>query len=93
MSAYKTNVVAWLALMGLLMALGVLALYVSTWFLAPFFVVVLSAQFVLKKIRCPHCGTPVTYQGEYGGSPLHAGLVRTHCQKCGHDLREAASAS
>jgi hypothetical protein len=86
MTAYKRNLFAWACIMIVGLTLIALSLYVSTWFLAPFFGIVFFAQFVLKRIVCPKCGTPVTFQGKIAGVRIQGGLIRKKCQQCGWDL-------
>jgi ribosomal protein S27AE len=68
------------------LTLSLLSLYVSNWFLLPFFALIFSAQFLLKRIVCPNCGTPVTYQGTFAGFRVQGGFIRKKCQQCGWDL-------
>jgi hypothetical protein len=86
MTTYRRNLLAWAMVMfvGLLFGLG--ALYISRWFVVPFFALVFSAHFVFDRITCPNCGTPVNYFGTFFGMRLTGGLIRSECQKCGHDL-------
>jgi len=88
MTAYKKNLLAWALIMAVGVALGLAAVYVTSWFLVPFFAVVVSVRFVLNRITCPNCGTPVTYQGEFRGIAIWGGFIRRHCQKCGFDLNQ-----
>ena len=63
-----------------------LTLYLSNWFLAPFFAVILGMNSAIKGIKCPNCGTPVTFQGRIFGFAVHAGLIKHECQNCGWNL-------
>lgn len=85
---YQKNLIAWLCIMSLCFLFGILFLYVSIWFMLPFFAVVGGAPFFLNKIRCPNCGTPVTYQGTIAGLRIRGGFIRRKCQQCGWDLRK-----
>jgi hypothetical protein len=93
MSAYQKNVLAWIVIMTLGLAVALASLYVSTWFLVAFAAIIYGPQFLLKRIACPKCGTPVTYQGSIAGFPIHGGFIRRQCQSCGWDLRRRLQAS
>jgi hypothetical protein len=67
--------------------MGIGILYVSEWFIAPFFMVIAGAYFFLHRITCPNCGTPVTFQGVYAGIRIQGGWIRQRCQECGWDIR------
>lgn len=86
MTAYKKNILAWVCITGSVLSMGLAGLYVSNWFIVPFFVVIYSAQFFLEKITCPNCVTPVTYQGTFAGFHVRGGFIRKKCQQCGWDL-------
>ena len=86
MTAYKKNLLAWACIMALGFASGLAALYTSNWFVVPFVAIIYSAQFVVERITCPNCGTPVTYQGNIAGFRIRGGFFRKKCQQCGWDL-------
>jgi len=54
--------------------------------MAGFFGWIAIASFLLLRIRCPSCGVPVAYQGQFGRLSVYAGFARRTCQNCGHDL-------
>ena len=87
-TAYKKNLIAWFCIMFLCFLFGTLFMYVSIWFMLPFFAVVGCAPSFLNRILCPNCGTPVTYQGTIAGLRIRGGFIRKKCQQCGWDLRE-----
>ena len=86
MTAYKKNLVAWVVIMTIGISLGCAGLYVSQWFIVPFFLFIYVPNFFLEKITCPKCGTPVTYQGTFFGKRIRGGFIRKNCQECGWDL-------
>lgn len=90
MTAYKKNLLSWACLMGvaLLSILG--GLYISTWFIGLLVAVILTGRFVLNKVTCPNCGTPVTYEGEAVINRIRPPLafLRRKCAKCGWELDE-----
>ncbi len=88
MTAYKKNLLAWACIMGIGLSSILAALYISNWFIEPFIAVICGAQFVVERITCPNCGTPVTYQGSIGGFRVRGGFIRSKCQQCGWDLDE-----
>lgn len=86
MTAYKKNLLAWLCIMVSALSMGLASMYVSNWFLIPFFGIIYTCRFYLQRISCPNCGTPVTYQGTFGGFRIQGGFIRRKCQQCGWDL-------
>ena len=86
MTAYKKNLLAWSCIMGAELLIIVAILYVSSWFLVPFFIIIYNARYVLYRITCPNCGTPVTYQGTIAGFRIQGGFIHKKCQECGWDL-------
>jgi len=86
MTAYKKNLWTWACIMVVELSLGFAALYISNWFVVPFFMVIYTIRFVLERIVCPNCGTSVTYQGILFGKEIRGGFIRRKCQKCGWDL-------
>ncbi len=92
MSAYTKNVLSWIVLMAVGLSAIAASLYVSAWFLIVLAGVIFGARFVLERIVCPQCGTPVTYQGTLAGMRVHGGFIRRQCQQCGRDLRLAPNA-
>ena len=93
LSAYEKNVLAWVVIMVLGLSAIFASLYVSNWFLLAFAAVAYGPQFVLKRIVCPKCGTPVTYQGQLFGFAIQGGFIRRKCQACEWDLREHADSA
>jgi rubredoxin len=91
MTAFRKNVFAWACLMGASFLFGLGALYLSEFFLVPFFALIFSAKFVLDRITCPNCGTSVTYQGTFAGVKVSGGFIRRRCQQCGWDLDKELS--
>jgi hypothetical protein len=91
MTAFRKNVFAWACIMGAIFLFGLGALYLSEFFLVPFFALILSAKFVLDRITCLNCGTSVTYQGTFAGVKVSGGFIRRRCQQCGWDLDKELS--
>jgi hypothetical protein len=88
MTPYKKKLLAWFCVMVLALSMGILLVYVSVWFVLPFFGIVFSGHLFLKKISCPQCGEPLTYAGE---NPLVSGQVLSsifskNCLRCGSYL-------
>ena len=90
MTAYRKNLLAWAIIMLIGLSLIISALYISGWFLVPFFLFIYVPQFFLNRITCPNCGTPVTYQGTFSGIRIRGGFVRKKCQECGWDLDKSS---
>ncbi|MGH9439289.1 MAG: hypothetical protein ACRD22_15690 [Terriglobia bacterium] len=72
---------------------GALAIYVSKWFIVPFFASVFIPTFFIDRIVCPKCGTPVSYQGSLAGKRLRGGFIHKKCKKCGSNLDGIPQAS
>jgi ribosomal protein S27AE len=88
MTAYKRNQVAWLCIIAAALSMGTAAVYISNWLLVPFTAIIYSGHFFLKKIKCPNCATPLTFEGE---SPslwmrIRTAFRRRACAKCGWNL-------
>lgn len=90
MTTYKRNVSAWAIVIVGGFASILLTVYVSKWFIAPLAVVVYGSHIVLRRIVCPNCGTPVTYEGEGAWERFRppSAFLRKRCAKCGWDLNE-----
>lgn len=94
MTAYKKNVWAWVCVMGLLFALGLAGLYLSSWLFVPFLIIVVTAYQVFNRITCPSCGTPLTYEGDnqregpFAKFGVPSAWFRTKCAKCHWDLNK-----
>jgi ribosomal protein S27E len=76
-------------IMAVAMVLITLGIYVSNWFALLVFALVFALPHFLRKITCPNCGTPVTFQGGIGSLSVEGGFIRTKCQACGWDLRKS----
>lgn len=86
MTAYRRNLLTWAAIITIELTIGAMGLYLSNWFLVPFFLLVFAIPVALRGIVCPKCKTPVTYQGTFAGRRISGGFVRKRCQQCGWDL-------
>ena len=88
MTGYRKNLLVWSCIMclGLLSILA--ALYLSNWFLVLFALVVCTGHIFLKKITCPNCETPITYEGDgiLFGVRIPTDFFRKKCANCGWDL-------
>jgi hypothetical protein len=86
MTAYKRNVLTWACFMAIQLSAILLALYLSNWFLVPLVAAMFVIPSILRRIVCPKCGTPVTYQGTFAGIRIPGGFIRRKCRQCGWDL-------
>jgi len=86
MTAYRKNILTWVCIITVELIIGACGIYESKWFLAPFFMLILLVPAILRKIVCPNCGTPVTYQGTVAGLRIQGGFIRKNCQQCGWNL-------
>jgi hypothetical protein len=69
------------------LALGLLMLSLqSLWFAFALIVWTFASSYLLYQVRCPNCGTSLSYKGKVGGMSLYAGFANRRCQNCGHDL-------
>lgn len=86
LSPYRRFLRAWVAIIGVELLVGLLALYVSVWFSVPFLGGVFLMPAILRGIDCPKCGTPLTYQGSIAGIRVSGGFPHKTCRECGCDL-------
>jgi len=95
MTPYKKNLWAWAVFMALAFSMGLGGMYLSNWFIVPFFGVVLSAHIFFNRITCPNCGTPVTYVDDkpMPGFRVYKTFFRTKCPVCGWDLNKEGANS
>jgi len=87
---YRRFVRIWAYVIVAGLALILLFLYVSGWFVVPFFGLIFLIPYFLRNLACPHCGTPLTYQGTWAGTRITGGLPRRKCQECGWDLTRSS---
>ena len=89
MTAFAKNRLAWACIMITGLALGGAALYLSTWFIVPFFANVFTGHIWLNRITCPNCATPLTYEGRslLARMAPPSAWSRKECAACGWDLR------
>jgi len=60
-------------------------MYISSWFVIPFFGVIFGGGVILRQIACPKCGTAVCYDGTIWGERHYNGFVHRQCRPCGWD--------
>lgn len=48
-----------------------------------FFAWTFIASYLLYKVKCPNCGTSLTYGGTKAGIPIHSGFASRNCKNCG----------
>ena len=41
------------------------------------------ASYILFKIKCPNCGSSLTYKGTVAGLPIYSGFASRNCKNCG----------
>jgi hypothetical protein len=41
---------------------------------------------LVKSVKCPSCGMPLSYQGKISSFSVHGALARGRCRNCGYDL-------
>ena len=51
-----------------------------------FFVWLFIGTFLMLRVRCPNCGTPLVVRGKLVGVPILSAFVNRYCQSCGYDL-------
>jgi hypothetical protein len=94
MTAYKQNLLSWACFMILIFSTGSAVLYISKWFILPFFIIVFTAHIFFDKITCPSCGAPVTYEGgskregPFARFGIPSAFFRKKCANCGWDLNK-----
>jgi hypothetical protein len=88
MNVYQKTMWAWICVAVAAAASGLSAMYVSGWFVLPFFGVVFGGGFVLRRIECPKCGTAASYDGTLAGRRFYGGFIHRNCRRCGWDLKK-----
>lgn len=88
MTALTRNRLAWAAFMLAGLCFGLAGMYISNWFVIPFFANVFGGGFMLNRIVCPNCGAPLTYEGPRWIDRVAAPSAwwRKNCAACGWDL-------
>ena len=88
MTALNKNRFAWAGIMVAGFCFGLGAMYLSAWFVVPFFVNVFGAHLILERIECPNCGAPLTFDGKRFVDRIGAPStwMRKTCAACGWDL-------
>jgi endogenous inhibitor of DNA gyrase (YacG/DUF329 family) len=72
--------------------IGVLLMATQLNFLAfVFFGWVIVMSFLMYRVKCPNCDMPVVYQGKVMGISFYAGICKSKCANCGHDLSKVES--
>lgn len=87
LTAYQKVIAAWAGIFSLGLLFGVLFIYVSTWFMAPFFAVVGIGSYFLNRVVCPNCGARMTYETSFLRVRVPLLFVRDKCKECGWDLK------
>ena len=89
MAPYKTFLRTMVLFVSIELLIGLLILYVSPWFMAPFFGLIYLSPLAFRGIDCPKCGVPLTYQGTFLGIRINGGFPHKFCRECGCDLSKA----
>jgi hypothetical protein len=58
----------------------------SNIFIFLLFAWIFIGTWLIRAVKCPYCGEPVSLQGQIGGVAIHASTARKFCKNCGHDL-------
>ncbi len=91
MTVFAKWVLSWVGLFAGGLVTGLLAMYVSQYFVFLFFLNLLGWVMVIRKIECRNCGTPV-YQtvDDYYNRPrmirVPVEILKRKCHVCGCDL-------
>ena len=88
MTPYRRFLRTWIYIGSVGLGFGLMAMYLSQWFLIPFVGSVLVLPRALDGIVCPQCGTPMTYQGSLCGFRIRGGFHHKRCRACGWDLNK-----
>jgi len=91
MTALNKNRFAWASIVVAGVCFGLGAMYLSAWFVVPFFANVFCAHLILQRIVCPSCGAPLTFEGKrlVGRLGVPSAWMRKTCAACGWDLAKA----
>lgn len=49
------------------------------------------ASYLMFRVKCPNCGTSVTYQGKIVGLPILGGYAHSKCKVCAYDFTTSNS--
>ena len=88
MTAVNKNRFAWAGILVASLCFGLGAMYLSAWFVVPFFVNVFGAHLILRGIVCPNCGASLTFEGQglVDRLGVPSAWTRKNCAACGWDL-------
>jgi hypothetical protein len=48
----------------------------------------IAGSYLVFLVKCPACGTSITYKGQVLGLPFYAGYASRECRNCGFDLTQ-----
>jgi hypothetical protein len=68
---------------------GAWAITGKDWIAYSVFGWVFVASWLLGRVTCPVCGTPVAYSAKAGRVQVLTALPRSTCEECGHDLTKS----
>ena len=90
MSPHGHYLLAWFATIAIGLGIGISALYLSGWLMLLAVAWLLFAQAWIRRIACPQCDTPLSFDGHHlrdrVGTPLILNKVK--CAACGRDLTQ-----
>lgn len=75
------------------LAIGIVLIKTQWLFLiGVFFAWIVIGSFLMVRVKCPQCGTSLTYQGKVLILPIYAGYANKRCRSCGYDLSKPTEA-
>ena len=75
-----------LALLGGLVVIATWLVTGHDWVAYLLFVWLLVGTWMLYRVACPQCGTPVAYSAKFGKLRILSAIPRRTCEQCGYDL-------
>ena len=79
----------WMIVLTLVVAWSLIAIWTVTdqeIFLGLLLGWIFVGGWLIKSVRCPSCGVPVSYQGKLGTMQVHGAFAAGCCRNCGHRL-------
>ena len=83
---YKKVFTIWACIFFFGFGFGIALIYISSWFIIPFFAVIVVGAYFLKRITCPNCGHHLIYERRICGIRVPYVFMRPMCKMCGSDF-------
>ena len=87
LTVYQKVASIWAGIFFIGIILGALFIYISTWFMIPFFAVIGAGSFLLNRVVCPNCGARINYETSFFAVRVPLVFMRDKCKECGRNLK------